>query len=63
MKSAIKVDVIKTKPYGGQKPGTSGLRKRVRTFPLFSFLFTFRFTVGGHEIMPKQLFVDGNARL
>ncbi|VDN87405.1 unnamed protein product [Brugia pahangi] len=29
MSSLIKVVTVSTKPYEGQKPGTSGLRKRV----------------------------------
>lgn len=30
--STIQIDNIPTKPYEGQKPGTSGLRKRVKVF-------------------------------
>ena len=33
-KKAIGVSVVKTKPYTGQKPGTSGLRKKVVDFAI-----------------------------
>lgn len=37
----IEVSVVKTKPYAGQKPGTSGLRKKVVDFKQQNYVENF----------------------
>ncbi|NXX46651.1 PGM1 protein, partial [Tricholaema leucomelas] len=63
----VKIVTVKTKPYGDQKPGTSGLRKRVTVFQsnahyTENFIQSILSTVPQAERQEATLVVGGDGR-
>ncbi|NWX42341.1 PGM1 protein, partial [Steatornis caripensis] len=63
----VRVVAVKTKPYGDQKPGTSGLRKRVTVFQsnahyTENFIQSILATVPPAERQEAALVVGGDGR-
>lgn len=60
----MKIETVQTKPFEGQKPGTSGLRKRTRVFMqphyLENFVQSIFDAIGG--VVGKTLVVGGDGR-
>ncbi len=62
----LSVTVLPTKPIAGQKPGTSGLRKKTRTF--MEGLYLHNFVQSIFDVLPKDevkgstLVVSGDGR-
>lgn len=64
--AAFKVNRVETKPYDGQKPGTSGLRKKVKVFIqphyLQNFVQATFNALSADKIKGKTLVVSGDGR-
>lgn len=63
----VRIVTVKTKPYGDQKPGTSGLRKRVTVFQsnahyTENFIQSILATVPAAERQEATLVVGGDGR-
>ncbi|NWT42708.1 PGM1 protein, partial [Uria aalge] len=63
----VQIVTVKTKPYGDQKPGTSGLRKRVTVFQsnanyTENFIQSILATVPPGERQEATLVVGGDGR-
>ncbi|NXK12513.1 PGM1 protein, partial [Herpetotheres cachinnans] len=63
----VQIVTVKTKPYGDQKPGTSGLRKRVTVFQsnahyTENFIQSILATVPPAERQEATLVVGGDGR-
>ena len=63
--AAVKVTVVKTKVFPGQKPGTSGLRKRVEEFMQEHYMENFiqcTLDALGNDLKGSTLVVGGDGR-
>ena len=60
----MKIDTIKTKPFEGQEPGTSGLRKKVTTFQQLHYLENFVQSIFhvANELSDNLLILGGDGR-
>ena len=61
----MKLEIVKTTPFEGQKPGTSGLRKPVQTFMQPNYTENFVqsiFNALGKKVAGRTLVVGGDGR-
>ncbi len=55
-------EIVQTKPYAGQKPGTSGLRKKTKEFMQVPMIFLTYLRIGESFVPYTKTFIKSRAR-